>query len=419
MERVRPRFLEWAWKHALRLLPLAVLLAIALPAFAAERPKIRAVTAFVKLDREHYRQQVHEALAALRQARQAFQQAGYEVQSLRIATQPFPEYVRGLAREEALAFFRAYDELARAEQFDAAIGPAMLQDSDDPAQADLLADILRNTKLLNASLTVADEQSVHWKGVRAAARLIKTLSETSPQANFNFAATARVPSGTPFFPGAYHNGEGRGFAIGLESANVVAEALASSRDPELARHALELALGQYADQIEQIAAVVEQRTGWKYGGLDLSPAPLKQVSIGAAIEAFTGRRVGSSGTMTAVAMITGVLRSLPVKHAGYSGLMLPVLEDETLARRWSEGAVTVDELLAYSSVCGTGLDTIPLPGEITVEQLERMIGDMATMAVRLEKPLSARLMPVAGKKAGDKTEFNDPFLVNAVLQPLP
>lgn len=123
--------------------------------------------------------------------------------------------------------------------------------------------------------------------------------------------------------------------------------------------------------------------------------------------------------MTAVAMITGVLRSLPVKHAGYSGLMLPVLEDETLARRWSEGAVTVDELLAYSSVCGTGLDTIPLPGEITVEQLERMIGDMATMAVRLQKPLSARLMPVAGKKAGDRTEFDDPFLVNAVLQPLP
>lgn len=294
MERVHPRFLQRTWKHALRLLSLGVLFAIALPAFAAEKPKVRAITAFVKLDREHYRQQVHEALAALRQARQAFQQAGYEVQSLRIATQPFPEYVRGLSRAEAFAFFQAYDELARAEQFDAAIGPAMAQDSDDPAQADLLADILRNTKSLNASLTVADEKGVHWRGVRAAAQLIKTLSETSPQANFNFAATARVPSGTPFFPGAYHNGEGHGFAIGLESANVVAEALASSRDPERARRALELALGQYADQVEQIASVVEQRTGWKYGGLDLSPAPLKQVSIGAAIEGFTGRRVGSA-----------------------------------------------------------------------------------------------------------------------------
>ncbi|HSA91681.1 MAG TPA: DUF711 family protein, partial [Terriglobales bacterium] len=152
---------------------LTVLFAIALPASAAEKPKVRAITAFVKLDREHYQQQVHEALAALRQARQAFQQAGYEVQSLRIATQPFPEYVRGLSRAEALAFFAAYDELARAEQFDAAIGPAMQQDSDDPVQADLLADILRNTKALNASLTVADEQGVHWRGVRAAARLIK------------------------------------------------------------------------------------------------------------------------------------------------------------------------------------------------------------------------------------------------------
>ncbi|HXE89481.1 MAG TPA: DUF711 family protein [Terriglobales bacterium] len=398
---------------------LAALVAIPLPAIGAEKPKVRAITAFVKLDRARYQHQVHEALGMLRQARQAFQQAGYEVQSLRIATQPFPEYVRGLSREEALAFFKEYDELARAEQFDPAIGPAMPLDSDDAAQADLLVDILRQTKLLNASLTVADEQGVHWRGVRAAARIVKSLSETSPQANFNFAAAARVPSGTPFFPAAYHNGEGHEFAIGLESANVVAEALASSRDPELARHALELALGQYADQIEQVALTVELRTGWKYGGLDLSPAPLKQVSIGAAIEGFTGHHVGASGTMTAVAVITGVLRSLPVKRAGYSGLMLPVLEDETLARRWSEGAITVDELLAYSAVCGTGLDTVPLPGEITAEQLERIIGDMATMAVRLQKPLSARLMPVAGKRAGDKTEFNDPFLVNAVLQPLP
>ncbi|MGH9555665.1 MAG: DUF711 family protein [Terriglobales bacterium] len=48
-----------------------------------------------------------------------------------------------------------------------------------------------------------------------------------------------------------------------------------------------------------------------------------------------------------------------------------------------------------------------------------MIGDMATLAARLRKPLSARLMPVAGKKAGDRTDFDDPFLVNAVIQPLP
>jgi uncharacterized protein (UPF0210 family) len=48
-------------------------------------------------------------------------------------------------------------------------------------------------------------------------------------------------------------------------------------------------------------------------------------------------------------------------------------------------------MLAYSAVCGTGLDTIPLPGDASQEQLEKMIGDMATLAVKLHKPLSARL----------------------------
>jgi len=76
-------------------------------------------------------------------------------------------------------------------------------------------------------------------------------------------------------------------------------------------------------------------------------------------------------------------------------------------------------MLAYSSVCGTGLDIISLPGDVSEQQLEKMIGDMATLAVKLHKPLSARLLPEAGKKAGDRTDFDNPFLVNTTLQPLP
>jgi len=67
----------------------------------------------------------------------------------------------------------------------------------------------------------------------------------------------------------------------------------------------------------------------------------------------------------------------------------------------------------------TGLHTIPPPGDISQELLEKMIGDMAMLAVKLHNPLSARLLPVAGKKAGDRTDFDDPFLGNATLQPLP
>ncbi|MGH9777718.1 MAG: DUF711 family protein [Candidatus Acidiferrales bacterium] len=381
---------------------------------------MRAVTVFVRIERAHYQAQVQEALVMLRKAKAAYEEAGYEVQSIRIATQPFPEYTRDLSPEEALVFFREYDALAQKEDFAPAIGPALLGGEDDRRQVELLREILLHTNL-NASLTVAGEDGVRWKSVHAAAGLIKHWSEHSPGgiANFNFAATAMVPPHTPFFPGAYHTGEGKKFAVALQSANVVAESLASSDDPQKARDALAAALGAHAKAIEAVAQRVAKETGWEYMGVDLSPAPLKDVSIGGAVEGFTGTKFGSSGTMAAATLITGVLRELPVKRAGYSGLMVPVLEDSVLAERWSEGTLTLDALLAYSAVCGTGIDTVPLPGDVSVEQLERIIGDMASLAFKLRKPLSARLMPVKGKKAGDRTEFNDPFLVNAVLQPLP
>ena len=104
--------------------------------------------------------------------------------------------------------------------------------------------------------------------------------------------------------------------------------------------------------------------------------------------------------MTAAAVITKAVQSVADKHIGYSGLMVPVLEDSLLAQRWGEGAYGLDALLAYSSVCGTGLDTIPMAGDVPRRQIERILGDVATLACKWKKPLSARLLPVKGKKAG-------------------
>ena len=116
-----------------------------------------------------------------------------------------------------------------------------------------------------------------------------------------------------------------------------------------------------------------------------------------------------SGTLTAAATITAAIKNVKVKQTGYSGLMLPVLEDTRLAQRWSEGRISIDALLSYSAVCGTGLDTIPLPGDITADQLSLIIGDMASLAVKWHKPLSARLFPALGKGWGEMTEFDDPI----------
>ena len=380
--------------------------------------KIRAITAFVNLDRTQYQIQITDALKMLKRARTIFESRGFPVETIRIATQPFPEYIKGLSNEQALAFFRNYDAMAAQEGFAASIGPAMLNPGDGPAQAELLTDILLNTKQLNGSLVVAGDDGVRWPAVGAAARVMKRLEDTEhSQGNFRFAAIAMVKPLTPFFPAAYHNGFGHQFAIALESANLVADSFKNAPDLATARHRLMDALSNEAFAIEAEAGRVDTDTGWAYMGIDLSPAPLKDVSIGAAIENLTTQPMGSSGTLTAAATITAAIRDIKVKQTGYSGLMLPILEDTRLAQRWSEGRLSIDALLSYSAVCGTGLDTVPLPGDISMEQLSLIIGDMASLAVKWHKPLSARLFPVAGKGPGEVTQLDSSFLVNATIQP--
>jgi len=384
-----------------------------------DKPKIRAITAFVNLDRTQYQPQIADALKMLKYARTVFESRGFEVQTIRISTQPFSQYTKGLTTEQTLAFFRNYDAVAEQDKFDASIGPAMLDVNDSEAQADLLAEILKNTKVLNASLVVAGEDGVRWRAVGAAARVMKKLEDTEhSQGNFRFSAIAMVPPLTPFYPGSYHSGFGHQFAIALESANVVAAAFKNAPNLGTARQKLTESLTKTAFDVEAQAQRIDRDTGWAYVGIDLSPAPSKDVSIGAALEDLTSQPFGSSGTLTAAATVTAALKDVTVKRTGYSGLMLPILEDSRLSQRWSEGMVSLDALLSYSAVCGTGLDTVPLPGEITEERLDLIIGDMASLAFKWHKPLSARLLPVAGKGPGDMTEFDDPYLVNATIQPL-
>jgi uncharacterized protein (UPF0210 family) len=379
------------------------------------QPRIRTVTAFVRLDRANYLAQVAEALKMLRAAKSAFTQAGYEVETIRITTQPFPEYTRGLTPEQTLEFFRALDKLAQKEEFTPDIGPAMTRDSDDPAQADLLARILAETQTINGFVEVADDSGIHWNGIRAAARVIKYLEEHTEhsEGNFHFAAGAFPPAVAPFFPVSHTSDAGHGFAIGLESANIVQQVFAASKgDLNVVGEQLTAALGAQAKKVEGIARSVAASTGWKYQGIDLTPVPLKDISIGAAMESLLQSPIGSPGSLSAAYTITTAVKRVPVQQAGYSGLMLPVLEDSLLAKRWEAGAISRDSIMSYSSVCSTGLDAIPLPGDISLQEIEKIIGDVASLAVKWHKPLSARLLPVAGKKAGDMTEFSSPYLEN-------
>src|SRR5260370_16390440 len=167
---------------------------------APAKPKIRAITAFINLDRAQYQQQVADALKMLRRAQTTFESRGYQVQTIRIATQPFPEYTKGLTKEQPIPFSNQYNHLPIKEKFAASIGPAMLNADDSAAQGELLGEILFNTKSLNATLAVAGEDGVRWNAVGAAAKVMKKLEETEhSQGNFRFAAGGSGGPRAPIF----------------------------------------------------------------------------------------------------------------------------------------------------------------------------------------------------------------------------
>jgi uncharacterized protein (UPF0210 family) len=389
---------------------------------AATNPKVRAITAFVRLDQKNYRDQIEETLAVLGKAKAEFTSSGYEVETVRITTQPLAELVAGMPEGKALAFLREINDLSVKDNFLPNVGPAMMHDSDDPVTMHLLEQALSTLPNIEGSTIIADEDGIHWKTIHRTAELVKYVSEHSPRSEgtSNFTATAMLKPLSPFFPGSYHTGAGKQFAIGFEGANVVRDVFAKDKGNAAAATAdLTTALTKHTAVAEAVGRKVAAETGWTYVGVDPTPAPLGDVSIAAAIEAFTGAKFGSSGTLTAARIITAAVKAVPQKQIGYSGLMVPVMEDKLLSQRWAEGTYDIDSLLAYSAVCGTGLDTIPLPGDISLEQMDRMFSDVATLAVKWNKPLSARLQPLLGKKAGDRTEFQDPYFFNTTLRALP
>src|SRR6185369_9376947 len=244
-------------------------------AASAVKPKIRTITAFINLDPAQYEQQVAETMQMLRRAKTTFESRGYEVETLRIATQPFPEYTKGMSTQQAIAFFQKYDALAEKEKFLAGIGPAMLNANDPESQADLLAGILAATKHIRGSIVIAGDDGVRWKAIGATARAIKKLEDETEhsQGNFNLGAIAVVPPYSPFFTAAYHTGFGHQFAIGLESANIVEAAFKGAPDIESAKRKLTEMLFDQASEIERHPNRIDQETGWRYMGIDLSPAP--------------------------------------------------------------------------------------------------------------------------------------------------
>ncbi len=343
----------------------------------------------------------------------------FPLQSTRLATTPFPTWWPADMYSEAQMQQHA-QELAQQWQEAGAnyisLGPVLL--AHDARWLSQIPLLLSATDALFATVEIADTQGmIDTARCQRAARLIQTVSRILPNGfgNLYLAALANCSSGSPFFPVAYHQGGPARFAIAVESADLALQATQTAASLDEARQNLVDVIETAAFQLSLTAQKLADAHQVQFSGIDfsLAPFPTGDKSLGAALEALGLPYLGSAGSLFAAGFVADAIARANFPSCGFSGLMLPVLEDSVLALRAAEGVLSVQDLLSYSAVCGVGLDTIPLPGDVSEEALTAILLDVAMLASRLNKPLTARLMPLPGLTAGDPVSFDFPYFADS------
>ncbi len=371
--------------------------------------QIRAITAFIGGSDPVDAGAVERAGRFLQAARAAYEHAGFTVQTGRLATTPFPTWLADPARTPEVAAGLA--TAARRAGVDyVALGP--VRPGDDPAYVDALAGPLAKGEVF-ASVEIADCRGHLSLGAcRRCAALIRAVAARSGDGfgNLYLAALANCPPETPFFPASYAAGREPRFALAVEAADLAVAACQGARSPAQVSARLHEAIERSGAQLAAIAGELAAAHGVGFAGLDysLAPYPEEARSLGTAL-ALLGAPAGAEGGVAAAALLADAVNQAHFPRTGFSGLMLPVLEDAGLAARAGAGLLSVRDLLLMSAVCGTGLDTLPLPGDATVDALAGVLADVGALALRTGKPLTARLMPLPGKQAGDAVEFDFPY----------
>ncbi|QCK16782.1 DUF711 family protein [Mangrovivirga cuniculi] len=278
--------------------------------------KIRTITAGINLEDINDTESIDKAVEFLNRAREKYTVAGYEVQTIRIATQNFHLYAEPTIAANII-YLKKIDALAKKYNVEISIGQILPPDTYSQEASLLAIKIINNTERINFSIPISSKESgVMPKSIQAAAETIMAIAQNSERGigNFRFTASANVPPGTPFFPAAYHEGENN-FSIGLESPNALKKSLTKGWFDERSKEILKNDLDSLFKPIENVAIDIDETfDGYKYHGIDTSPAPGLDASIGDAIEELSGSPFGEPSTLRACSMITDVLKSIDVKN---------------------------------------------------------------------------------------------------------
>ena len=349
---------------------------------------------------------------------------GIRVANKRIAVTPVSILTEG-ARGNPVDLGRAIDDAAGSVGVDFVGGYSALVHKGftrkESEFLDSIPEALSVTERLCSSVNVATTRAgINMDAVARVGRLIKDAAERTRErsglACAKFVCFANAVEDNPFMAGAFHGiGEPEAVLnVGVSGPGVVNHALQQA-PKDLPLHELAELIKKLSFKLARAGELVgreaARRLGIPFGIIDLSlaPTPVPGDSVANIIEAMGFERAGAHGTTAALALLTdavkkgGAMASNSV--GGMSGAFIPVSEDAGMIEAVRVGALTLEKLEAWTSVCSVGIDMVAVPGSTSAETIAAIIADEMAIGVMNNKTTAVRIIPVPGRDVGEMVEF--------------
>ncbi len=358
-------------------------------------------------------------------ARQIEEEYGIPIVNTRLSVTPVSWFGAACQPLDFLPIAQALDSAAASLGVDFLGGYSALVEKEMSVAASALIksipDALAATHRLCASVNVGSTQvGLNMEAIALMGRIIAACAARTAASDGSACARLvvfcnAVPD-NPFMAGAFYGaGEGEtGLSVGISGPGAV---LAALRDLGPDRNLLDVAetIKRIAFKITRAGELIGRRVAERIGvpfnivDLSLAPTPAPGDSIGDILEAMGVEKAGGPGTIAALALLNDAVKRggamATGRAGGLSGAFIPICEDATLARRASEGVLSLETLEALTAVCSVGLDMIAVPGDTPPETLAALIADEAAIGLSHHKTTAVRIIPAPGKKAGDRVEF--------------
>jgi uncharacterized protein (UPF0210 family) len=260
--------------------------------------------------------------------------------------------------------------------------------------------------------------------VLKSSQLIKDISILNENGidNFRFGVSLNVEANTPFFPFSYssHNDS---FSLAIETTKSFISSIATSNiiNYEKLKYTIKDNLKNDLVLFQKLSETVSEKLNIIYNGQDisLSPYPDENISVIDILNLLGIKNFGSNGTQFLTSYLTSILKETikeyNLKSVGFNGVMYSLLEDKLMCKANDKKDFSIDSVILYSTVCGCGLDMLPLPYNTSKLEIASMILDVATTAIKLNKPLGVRVLPIPSKITGDYTDLKLDFLTNTKI----